>query len=202
MPRLLLVVGLVALAADAHADAIAGMRRATVVVRYYKYSVSPEEFRAARSLAGSVLERAGISVLWLRCGVEGRDGAAVAPECHRAPARTELILHVVPASDMNATVHGQSLGFSLIDTHTATGTVATVYADRLARLARSVGADTHRLLGQAIAHEIGHLLMGTGEHSTHGLMRAVWSRQELRRNAPGDWVFSDEDATRLAARFR
>jgi hypothetical protein len=44
--------------------------------------------------------------------------------------------------------------------------------------------------------------MGTSEHSKHGLMRAVWSRQQLRRNAPEDWVFSDEDATRLAARFR
>ena len=25
-------------------------------------------------------------------------------------------------------------------------------------------------------------------------MRAVWSHQELRRNAPLDWQFSDEDA--------
>jgi hypothetical protein len=202
MPRLLLIVGLVVLAADTHAEAIAGMPRATVAVRYYKHSVSHEEFRAARDLAGSILDRAGIAVLWLRCGVDGHDRGPVAPECHRAPVRHELILHVVPAFDMNATLHGQSLGFSLIDGPAARGTVATVYADRVARLARSVGADEHRLLGRAIAHEIGHLLMGHSGHSTHGLMRAVWSRQELRRNAPEDWAFSDEDATLLAARLR
>jgi hypothetical protein len=178
------------------------MPRAAVAVRYYKYSVSPEEFRTARSLAGSILDRAGIEVLWLRCGVEGRDGADVAPECQRALARNELILHVCAALDTNAAVHGRSLGFSLIDPQTGTGKVAKVYADRVAQLARDSGADASRLLGRTIAHELGHLLLGHTEHSRRGLMRAVWSRQELRRNAPGDWVFSDEDATRLASRLR
>jgi hypothetical protein len=202
MPRLLLVVGLVALAADAHAEAIAGMPRATVAVRYYKYSVSPEEFRAARSFAGSILDRAGIAVLWLRCGVDGQNGASVAPECHRALARNELVLHIVPASDMNSAIHGQSLGFSLIDLPTATGAVATVYADRVAALARAVGADGRRVLGRAIAHELGHLLMGRCQHSPRGLMRAVWSRRELQRDVQADWVFSDEEAQRMATRIR
>ena len=199
MSRLLLVVGLVALAADAQADAVDGLPRPSVVIRYYKNSVGAEEFGAARRLAGHILDRAGITVVWLRCG---GTPDPIAPECARVPGRNELILQVVPASDMNSTMHRQSLGFSLIDQDRATGTVATVYADRVAALAGAVGATRHTVLGRAMAHEIGHLLMGTCGHSARGLMRAIWSRAELRRNAPEDWVFSDEDATRLAARFR
>src|SRR6185503_14952467 len=62
--------------------------------------------------------------------------------------------------------------------------IAKVYPDRVASLARGAGADPADLLARAIAHEIGHLLMGNSRHSARGLMRAVWSREELRRNAP------------------
>jgi hypothetical protein len=36
-----------------------------------------------------------------------------------------------------------------------------------------------RALGRALAHEIGHYLLGTAEHSTHGLMRASFAPQDL-----------------------
>jgi hypothetical protein len=69
-----------------------------------------------------------------------------------------------------------------------------VYADRVAALAGGTDADRVSLLGLVIAHEIGHLLMGTNRHSTPGLMRAAWSHREVRENAAVDWQFSDEDA--------
>ena len=63
------------------------------------------------------------------------------------------------------------------------------------------GAD---LLGLAMAHELGHLLMGTNEHAARGLMRAIWTRTELQRNAAEDWMFSETEmeAMRRAARLR
>ena len=45
-------------------------------------------------------------------------------------------------------------------------------------------------LGFAVAHEVGHLLLGTNAHGAAGLMRAVWSRSELQRNDPADWLFT------------
>jgi len=45
------------------------------------------------------------------------------------------------------------------------------------------------LLGRAVAHEIGHLLMGTNQHSASGIMRARWSRCDLRRGQPDQWRF-------------
>jgi hypothetical protein len=40
-----------------------------------------------------------------------------------------------------------------------------------------------RALGRALAHEIGHYLLGTGQHSAHGLMRASFAPQDLLLDA-------------------
>ena len=41
-----------------------------------------------------------------------------------------------------------------------------------------------------MAHEIGHLLLGTNAHSGTGLMREIWTLAELTRNRAQDWIFS------------
>ena len=188
--RGLLLLALVGIPASAGAGA-EPMPGPAVVVRFYKVAVPAEEFSAARRLAAGILDAAGIAVSWSGCWPE----AGPLPQaCHRPPGFGEVILHVVPATDANALNHRQSLGFSLIDRGTSTGTVAHVYPDRVAALAEGSDADRVCLLGRVIAHEIGHLLMGTNQHSTRGLMRAVWSKPELQRNTPLDWQFSDEDA--------
>jgi hypothetical protein len=78
-----------------------------------------------------------------------------------------------------------------------TGTLATIYLDRVEWLALVAGVDAGTVLARAIAHEIGHLLLGTTAHSRHGLMRPVWSREELIRGRATDWLFQADDASRL-----
>jgi hypothetical protein len=46
-------------------------------------------------------------------------------------------------------------------------------------LARGDSSFETLLLGHLMAHEIGHLLLGAGNHSPTGLMRARWQQQEL-----------------------
>jgi hypothetical protein len=41
-----------------------------------------------------------------------------------------------------------------------------------------------------MAHEIGHLLLGTNSHSESGLMRELWALKDLMRGHPDDWLFS------------
>ena len=50
------------------------------------------------------------------------------------------------------------------------------------------------LLGRALAHEIGHLLLGTTPHASTGLMRALWSTATLKRDNADDWLFTPADA--------
>jgi hypothetical protein len=99
----------------------------------------------------------------------------------------------VPASGH----HHDTLGESLLDPVRRTGTLATIYVDRVEWLAAAGGVEAGILMARAIAHELGHLLLGTTAHSRRGLMRRVWSRDELIRARAADWRFPAEDATRL-----
>jgi hypothetical protein len=57
-----------------------------------------------------------------------------------------------------------------------------------------------RAVGRALAHEIGHHLLGPG-HSDHGLMRAQFSADEaLELNTPGRYDLDDTRGRMLAAR--
>lgn len=58
------------------------------------------------------------------------------------------------------------------------GSLAIVYLDRVRAFASKHRLPVGRVLGYAASHEIGHLLVGTSEHSEHGLMRAQWTRRE------------------------
>src|SRR5262249_37331804 len=65
------------------------------------------------------------------------------------------------------------------------------------RLAAEAHTDCNVLLGNAIAHELGHLLMATNSHGPVGLMRAFWSQDEIRTNRTPDWTFAPGDANAI-----
>ena len=78
------------------------------------------------------------------------------------------------------------------------GRLATVYPDRVARLAEWAGVNSSVLLGRVIAHEVGHLLLGTTDHSPNGLMRARWSKLHLaHQRSIRSWGFSLEEAAAM-----
>jgi hypothetical protein len=53
------------------------------------------------------------------------------------------------------------------------------------------------MIGRVMAHEIGHLVLGTNTHSASGLMREIWTFAELTRNRAQDWMFSGAQRDRL-----
>jgi hypothetical protein len=56
------------------------------------------------------------------------------------------------------------------------------------------------VIGRAIAHEIGHHLLGPG-HSSSGLMRASFSAREFVEGREGSFELSDRDAWALSGRL-
>ena len=60
----------------------------------------------------------------------------------------------------------------------ATGRIAYVFYDRIERLAVSFRTPVVSGLGYVIAHEVGHLVMGTKSHAGAGLMRPIWNPHE------------------------
>jgi hypothetical protein len=73
--------------------------------------------------------------------------------------------------------------------------------DRVMFLARAAGGNAARLLGYAIAHEIGHLLLASNAHGAHGLMRPIWSSAEVRRGRTADWTFTEQEVAAIRTRL-
>jgi hypothetical protein len=119
-------------------------------------------------------------------------------------ARAELAVRLATAPPHANPVLWLPLGYSLLDLQTRSGALATVYLDRVKWLAGASTSDVATLLGRTIAHELGHLLLGTPEHGRFGVMRAVWSSHMLRNSRPGEWRFSAREAKqmRIAANAR
>jgi len=65
------------------------------------------------------------------------------------------------------------------------------------RLGNKGRASDYQLLGHALAHEIGHLLLGPNSHSRTGIMRAHWNHDEIERIARAQLLFTDQQAQRI-----
>ena len=173
-------IGVVAWGAPeaAHARPVAPV----VVEVYATATLAPGERDAAWRAGRAALATASIASRWCEGAREGdADG------CASAPGR-RLIVRIADAGTAS-TAPGR-LGYALVDPVARGGTLATVFADRVREAAAAARADGGRLLGLAIAHEIGHLLLGTNAHVERGLMRPVWLSEEIRRDAPGDWMWT------------
>jgi len=59
----------------------------------------------------------------------------------------------------------------------------TIYYDQTERFSLLVPVRVHKILGNALAHEIGHVLLRSEEHAESGIMKAVWSRVDYQRIA-------------------
>ncbi len=59
------------------------------------------------------------------------------------------------------------------------GVNAVIFYDRIQRFKASGEIELPTLLGHAMAHEVGHVLLGTTEHSPAGIMKARWSKADF-----------------------
>ena len=91
------------------------------------------------------------------------------------------------------------LGEAQVDTQAHMGLIATVFVDRVVNTSSRAGTDAPGVLGRVIAHEIGHLLIGSSRHPKNGLMRAVWTDVELRHSVGLEWQFSASEARSMRA---
>jgi len=195
----LTVLILVALAATANAQP-------DVRVRLYDTGAATPGMRAAaiRS-ASAILAEAGVTVEWEDCSHAGHR-----PACQKSRYADNLIVRILPAFAGGAAARGSALasrdgtdaadvqlGLAIIDPKTSAGEMATLFLDQIVTVAERASVDSSELLGRALAHEVGHLLLGVTGHSASGLMRAVWTDAELAQNHPGDWLFAPTDERRL-----
>jgi hypothetical protein len=77
-----------------------------------------------------------------------------------------------------------------------------VFYDQVIGLSLVERVDTAVVLGAAIAHEMGHLLLRRPGHSAEGLMRAPWNFRDWQQASFGWLLFSPRDAEAVHATIR
>jgi hypothetical protein len=142
--------------------------------------------------ARKALEAASIEVIWRMC--------ATPQVCNAPLARHELAIRIVRSPGPRRYDGVLPLGDAMLDTGSGNGVLATIYIDRVEWLAHEARTDIRTLLGRAIAHELGHLLLATTTHGPVGLMRAFWSQEEVRRGQPRDWNFAPAELAAIRRR--
>jgi len=133
---------------------------------------------------------------WVECVVgqnELPEGACASPV-----TPLDLVLNLLPRSQAQH-LHSQDkiLGVAVEATGENFGIFASVFYDNTKVCATQWQLDLPPLLGLAIAHELGHLLLGTNSHSSRGVMRAFWSGKELLAAAQRGPSFSSSEKNRL-----
>lgn len=163
-----------------------------VKVRVYRSpEVTSEVLSAALNVAEATFAAASVDVVWKVCGPG---------ECQTPPSPAERLVRLVH-SPKGGSHDTRCLGDTLIDVQKGIGVLATVYVDRVMNLVRRLEIDQRTLLGRTIAHEIGHLLLATNTHSTSGLMRELWSREELLASHADDWVLRPVEVAAIRQRL-
>ena len=171
---------------------------ATIIIRSYNnFGVPAPDLAAARQDAEAILQQAGVDIVWADCWVGDRQPATAPARCHE-PVGGDIVLRLQKTREADRSKF-VSMGFSLVGIAGAAPFLATVYVDRVESVARGAGIDARRVLGLAIAHEIGHVLLNNNTHAPSGLMRADWSRNELRRKDAAAWQFLDTEAAHVRA---
>ena len=171
-------------------------RPAIVVRSYNNFGISGDDLEEARDLVAPLHEGAGIDVTCLDCWYRDHEPAEASSRCRQPLAGNELVLRLQAGNATDRSKYA-SMGFSLVGPGQKAAFLSTVFANVVHSVASGAGIDTRQVLGLAIAHEIGHVLLNTNAHASTGLMRADWSRAELQRHAVADWRFLPDETIQM-----
>jgi hypothetical protein len=165
---------------------------ATTVSVFDDAGVGLEMMEQAEEAAAYIFHRAGLEVQWLNCTVAG--GATHLESCGKAVFPTNLQVRIARRS---RNLGPSALGISYLSAD-GSGCYSEVFVEPVEELQKKEFLiSTAPLLGQAMAHEIGHLLLGANAHSARGIMRARWLREDLVLANRGSLLFDGDESQKM-----
>jgi len=174
-----------------------------ITVFVYSYAaVSPQLLAETEAEAARIYQLAGIGIQWLDCPLLPRDADRF-PACQVPPGPTKLVLRILSRSMADRLRQAEdSFGFAMIPEDGSFATVANVFSYDANQLADRRGMRLGVIFGHLAAHELGHLLLGAGSHSSTGIMHVPWHLKELDIIAQGLMVFRPQEAERMRTNIR
>jgi hypothetical protein len=164
----------------------------TIQVTVFVYndaSVPPAVLQRAEQRAGSIFAHANFDVVWVNCLPPGTEEDA--QSCHRIDPPEHFALRII--SDATNSTRDAVFGIAFLSPD-GSGESSDVFWKRAEDLHATSNLDLGSILGSVMAHEMGHLLLGSHAHAVGGIMRARWEGEELRRIAMGTLLFTPQQA--------
>lgn len=141
---------------------------------------------APSGLANDGLQTAGLHPAG-RVGTPARTWSGLPDRgCSKFEWPTNLALRVLPRSAGSV---NDVFGVAFLSAE-GTGCYSDVYYDRATDLHADWNVSLADILGAVMAHELGHLLLGSNSHTPLGIMQGHWQPEELRRLARGGLLFT------------
>jgi hypothetical protein len=160
-------------------------------IRIYNYArISNDVLAEAKSSVTNIFLQVHVETQWLACRLSMADTSNVS--CQQPFGPTDLVLRILPR--LKGNFRHSSAGFSVCAQDSEPGFIANLSYERTLAAALSSQVPIGLVLGHVAAHEIGHLLLGTGSHSPAGIMQANWKPEDLRRASQGLLSFSAQQA--------
>jgi len=162
-----------------------------ITVQIYNWaSVATQILAAAEGDATRIFREAGVAPSRLNCPLSILEAQAN-PICIEACPASRLAVRII--SEIAANLANTSVGVAL----TEGGIYATIFYPRVNKYAQEGIASHSQILGHAIAHEMGHLLLGPAPHTRFGIMHGEWTAADLQGMAMGAFHFSPQQSALL-----
>lgn len=161
-------------------------------IRVYDYAgVSEDVLRKAEGVTAGIFQKVGVDFVWYTCARKGKFSGKAS--CPGEMDRTDLILNILPHSMSKDLRRAGEVEGLAADGRDEFSSYAWVFFDRAKEEAAKQLLNLANVLGNLMAHELGHLLLGSYPHSRTGLMRAGWSRREFIAANRGELGFSEPE---------
>ena len=161
-----------------------------------KTSIAPAALARAEALASRILGEAGLQITWLSDNNDVPVRQQSAPKDQLGP--TDFVLNLLDQlQGLGPQLKDSTLGLAVIPDGGTPGYLAYLSYSRASRVAKESSVPVDLVVGLGAAHEIGHLLLGENAHSPSGLMKILWSPQDLRAGSRGNLLFTRKQSKRL-----
>ena len=161
------------------------------VVIHDSTSVAERTLAEAREFAAVVFRAAGIEI----------DGVGDPPACAAGDTAPAFCIQVLLRPHHSQFEPGRVRTMGMALAADANRAVVSVFLDAVADVARRYGQPLGKVLGIALAHEMGHVLLPPPSHSSSGIMQGSWEGDALRHAIGGDIVFTDRQAAVMRDRL-
>jgi len=165
----------------------------SITVLVYNHALLPmTTLVEPRERASLIFRKAGVEIEWVDCPLNDEE-RSLYPGCPEVINRAKLFLRIFPRTAASKGEAGQAF---------VAARIANIFWNRVEERAQALKAPASRLLAHTVAHELGHLLLGSHSHSPAGIMSAHWDAEVMVRICQEGLYFNGQQSELIRSELR